>query len=223
MKALFLVLQIFLCALLARAEDLTTIDKQTYQNFRVVKTNVDSIVIMHSQGGGTIYFTNLPPELQKVYGYDPAKAAEFTQKQEKLRKLGRLGAVYRLSQLKEAQEEARKEGKPLAFLASTTAALQGNASPMGKGSAAATIHVFDVLKGATVIVFSDSYTENHTEPPIVDAALHPPENTHYTPPKVVIVDAELTKVIYVVPYDTDSNVRAKLLGTALTKIREEKK
>lgn len=216
-------LHVLLPALLAQAEDLTTLDNQNYQNYRVVKTNVDGIVIMHSQGGGTISFTNLPPELQNKFGYDPAKAAVFAQKQEKVRKLGRLGAVYRLSELKEAQAEARKEGKPLAFLATATAALQSNASPSGKGSVAATIHVFDTLKGAAVIVFSDSYTENHTEPPIVDAALHPPENTHYTPPKVVIVDAELTRVVYVVPYDTDVNVRAKLLGTALTKIKEQKK
>lgn len=139
------------------------------------------------------------------------------------KKLGRLGAVYRLSELQEAQDEARKEGKPLAFLATEAACLQSNDNMLERGSSSATIHAFEALKKATVLVFSDSRTENHTEPGIVDAALHPPDDVHYTPPKVVITDADLTKVIFVVPYNREPAVRQKLMAAALAKIKEAKK
>lgn len=207
----------------ARAENLTTLDKQTFQNYRVVKTEPDGIIIMHAQGGGKVAFTNLPPELQKQYGYDPIKAAELAKKQEKIRKLGRLGAVYRLSELEQAKTEAKRENKPIAFLATAASFLQATEVQSGSSSIAASIQDFETLKHATVIVFSDSFTENHTEPPIVDAALHPPDDVHYTVPKVVIVDSDITRVIFVVRYATNATVQSRLLGSALAKVREQKK
>ena len=207
----------------AHAEDLTTLDKQTFQNYRVVKTEPDGIIIMHAQGGGKVAFTNLSPELQKQYGYDPAKAAELAKKQEKIRKLGRLGAVYRLSELEQAKAEAKKENKPIAFLATALSCIQATDVRSSNNSTAATIQDFEALKNATVIVFSDSFAENHTEPSIVDAALHPPDDVHYTVPKVVIVDPDITKVIFVVRYATNSATQAKVLGAALAKIKEQKK
>jgi hypothetical protein len=214
---------LFCSTCFVHAEDLTTLDKQTFQNYRVVKTEPDGIIIMHSQGGGKVAFTNLPPELQKQYGYDPVKAAELAKKQEKIRKLGRLGAVYRLSELEQAKAEAKRDNKPIAFLASASSYMQATEVHSGNSSIAATIQNFEALKNAAVIVFSDSFTENHTEPPIVDAALHPPDDVHYTVPKVIIVDPDITKVIFVVRYATNSTAQARVLGTALAKIKEQRK
>lgn len=200
------------------AEDLTTLDHKTFKDIRVLQTNTFAIRITYPGGGGWVNFTNLSPELQKRYGYDAARAEALAKKQEKIKKLGRLGAVYRLSELAEAQAEARRDKKPLAFLATEVICLQSNDKMLGKGSDSATIHAFEALKNATVIVFSDSRTENHQEPSIVDAALHPPEDVHYTPPKVVIADVDLTKVIYVVPYTPEPQSRQKLMAEALQKI-----
>ncbi len=218
LKASFLLLLTFVC--MARAEDLTTLDQKTYRDFRVLQTNMFAIKITSLSGGGWVTFTNLPPEVQKKYGYDAIRAEALAKKQGKIKKLGRLGACYRLSELSEAQAEARRDGKPLAFLATEVGCLQSKADMLRKGSNSATIHAFEALKSATVLVFSDSRTENHTEPPIVDAALHPPEDVHYTPPKVIITDAELTKVIFVVPYNPDGTSRQQLMVTALGKIKE---
>ncbi|WP_040547116.1 hypothetical protein [Pedosphaera parvula] len=221
-KALF-VATFCLLTRFACAENLTTLDKQTFQNYRVVKTEPDGIIIMHAQGGGKVAFTNLPPELQKQYGYDPVKAEELAKKQEKIRKLGRLGAVYRLSELEQAKAEAKRDNKPIAFLATATSCLQATEVRPDNSSIAATIQDFEALKNATVLVFSDSFTENHTEPPIVDAALHPPDDVHYTVPKVIIVDPDISKVIFVVRYATNATTQARLLGSALAKVKEQKK
>jgi hypothetical protein len=205
------------------AEDLTTLDNNTYHDIRVSRIEVDGIIALYSGGGGKIFFTNLPPDLQKRYGYDPAKAAALAARQEKIRKLGRLGAGYRLTELSQAQAEARQDGKPLAFIATKLSLLQENELVTGTGGAAASIHAFEALKNAAVIVFTDAYTENHTQPSLVDIALHPPDDVHYTPPKVVITDPDLTKVIAVVPYTRGYATRQSLLTAALTKIKEAKK
>lgn len=205
------------------AEDLTTLDNKTFKDFRVLHTNAFAIRITYSGGGGWINFTNLSPELQKRYGYDAAQAEALIKKQEKIKQLGRLGAVYRLSELAQAQAEAKQEKKPIAFLATEAACLQSNDQMLGKGSDSATIHAFEALKHTTVIVFSDCRTENHQEPPIVDAALHPPEDVHYTPPKVVITDVDLTKVIHVIPYTPNPQSRQKVMAEALQKIAAERK
>lgn len=205
-----------------RAEDLTTLDNKTYRDMRVIQTNAFAIRITYPGGGGWVGFTNLPPEAQKKYGYDAVRAEALAKKQEKIKKFGRLGACYRLSELAEAQAEARRDGKPIAFLATFTESIQANTDMLKKSSGAATIHAFEALKQATVLVFSDSETENHTEPPIVDAALHTPPGP-YTAPKVVITDVEISKVIFVIPYNEDGVARQKMMIEALSKIKEAKK
>jgi hypothetical protein len=207
----------------AVAEDLTTLTGRTYTNANVSRVDGDGITVLYPGGGSKIAFTNLPPEIQKKYGYDPEKAAAIAAKQEKIKKLGRLGLVYRLSDLEEAKAEAKKTGQPIAFLASDIKSVQSSADPRRKGTAAATIHVFEGLRKVAVIVFSDYTTENHTEPPLVDSALHPPEDVHYTAPKVVITDADVTKVIAVVAYHDDAAERQKRLVAATGKIQAERK
>jgi hypothetical protein len=219
---LALAILLSLC-LRSAAEDLTTLDNSTYHDVRVSRVEVDGIIALYSGGGGKIFFTNLPPDVQKKYGYDPAKAGALAAKQEKIRKLGRLGAGYRLTELAQAQAEARQDGKPLAFLATKLSLLQESEPITGTGGGAASIHAFEAFKNAAVIVFTDAYTENHTQPSLVDIALHPPDDVHYTPPKVVITDADLTKVIAVVPYTRDYATRQSLLAAALTKIKESRK
>jgi hypothetical protein len=206
----------------ARSEDLTTLDQKTYRDIRVLQTNAFAIRITYPGGGGWVSFTNLPAEVQRKYGYDAPRAEALARKQEKIKKLGRLGACYRLSELTEAQAEARRDGKPLAFLATFTKNIQGEADMLKKGSTAASIHAFEALKQSAVLVFSDSDTENHQEPPIVDAALHNPPGP-YSAPKVVITDAEISQVIFVIPYNEDGTARQKLMVEALGKIKAARK
>jgi hypothetical protein len=57
-----------------RAEDWKTTDGKVYQDVKVVESNPDAVTILHKDGGALVPLANLPPDLQKRFNYDPAKA-----------------------------------------------------------------------------------------------------------------------------------------------------
>lgn len=75
MKILLTIL--LLAAMPALADTITTISGTTYLDASVTKTTPTAISISHSTGMAKIPFKDLPAALQKKYGYDPAKAAEY--------------------------------------------------------------------------------------------------------------------------------------------------
>lgn len=57
-----------------QAEDWTTTDGKTFQNVKVVKVEDDAVTILDKDGGALVPLATLPPDLQKQFHYDPAKA-----------------------------------------------------------------------------------------------------------------------------------------------------
>ncbi len=57
-----------------RAEDWTTPDGKTYEDVQVLSYNAAYVTILDKDGGGRIALSSLPPDVQKRFGYDPAKA-----------------------------------------------------------------------------------------------------------------------------------------------------
>lgn len=55
----------------------TTTTGQTYKRVKVVKMDPQSVTIIHQDGGATIPMDTLPPDLQKLFNYDPAAAAQW--------------------------------------------------------------------------------------------------------------------------------------------------
>ncbi|HUB66615.1 MAG TPA: hypothetical protein VL981_03930, partial [Candidatus Methylacidiphilales bacterium] len=55
------------------AEDWTTADGKTYKNIRVIKHDALTVTILDEDGGATIPFEKLSPELQRRFGYNPAQ------------------------------------------------------------------------------------------------------------------------------------------------------
>jgi hypothetical protein len=51
------------------------VGKDVYYGVRVVKVTATSLVIAHRDGVGSILLADLPPDWQKKFGYDPARAA----------------------------------------------------------------------------------------------------------------------------------------------------
>jgi len=86
----------------AVADDFKTSTGQEYKNARVSRVEPDGIVIIFSGGIVKIPFTELPPEAQKKYGYDPQAAAVFQQQTYQ-------ADVLRARQLAEAGEKRRRE------------------------------------------------------------------------------------------------------------------
>jgi hypothetical protein len=79
MKTLLTIL--LLAAMPAFADTITTISGTTYSDASVTKTTPAAISITHSTGMAKIPFKDLPAAMQKKYGYDPAKAAEYEEQE----------------------------------------------------------------------------------------------------------------------------------------------
>jgi len=129
--------------------------------------------------------------------------------------------IYRLSQVEEAKKRAQTEGKPIAWIGGFPEHLEPYSKPiLGKGAHAATAYAIAALQKDTILVFSDGRTENHTEPTIVDQALHSP-NPHYTVPYVIVLTPSLDKVICKAPYTAESADRIKIYTAVLKIIRDK--
>lgn len=130
--------------------------------------------------------------------------------------------IYRLNQVEEAKKRAMAEDKPIAWIGGVTAHLEPYDKPKGQSSHAATAYAIAALQKETILVFSDGQTENHTEPPIVDQALHSP-NPHYNIPYVIILTPSLDKVICKAPYAADFSERVRIFTAVLNEIRDKSK
>jgi len=125
-----------------------------------------------------------------------------------------------MARLEDAKKRAAAEGKPIAWIASQPEYLTPHPKPMGQGSHAATTYALLALQKEAIIVFSDSTTENHQEPGIVDEALHTPE-PHYTIPGVVILTPSMDKVICKAPFTPDAQERIRVFKDVLSRIRDK--
>ncbi len=121
--------------------------------------------------------------------------------------------VYRIDQLKEAQASAKNNGMVLTFLYS-------NENTSCSLATAASTDVIQELKQRSVIIYVNSKNGNDWEkvPAIVRRALISSEAGRFIP-KTVIVNAEMDKVIFIIPYAAQPE-RNKLLKEAIKKISE---
>src|ERR1044071_5463387 len=73
----FAVLMLAAPSLRADNERLATlkVGEATYTNVTVTSVSATEIFFIHSRGGGNAKLKNLEPALQKMFHYDPAKAA----------------------------------------------------------------------------------------------------------------------------------------------------
>jgi len=128
--------------------------------------------------------------------------------------------IYRLSEVEEAKKRAAAEGKPIAWIGGVSEHLVPYENLKAKGSHPATAYAIRALQNDAILCFSDGRTENHTEPPIVDQALHTP-NSHYTMPYVIVLTPELDKVICKIPYTESFDLRVGYYKAALQTIRSK--
>lgn len=127
-------------------------------------------------------------------------------------------SAYRTADLESAKKEAAAKKKPIAWIASSPKLLDGQGSISQTSSRGATLHALYALRDKAVLVFMDAYEENHKVLKLVDDALHTPD-PHYTPPTVVFLDPDASKVLATVIYEKDFVKRGTALGKALEEIK----
>ncbi len=79
MKTAFSCLIILSACVPVLADDFTTTDGKKFEGVTVKRVEADGIMVMTDSGIAKIFFTKLPEDIQKKYGFDPAKAAQFQQ------------------------------------------------------------------------------------------------------------------------------------------------
>ena len=122
--------------------------------------------------------------------------------------------AWRTGQLKNAEQEASAEHKPIAWVASSAQYLDGMGQISTDGSRGASLHALYALRNRAVLVFEDGDTENHKVMPLVDDAIHTP-NPHWNVPVVVFLNPDATQVLAKVLYERDFTNRARALANAL--------
>ena len=64
------------------AEDFTTLDGDHYFSVTIKRVEPDGLVIAYADGVKKLTFRNLPPEIGKQYGYNPAVASQYLAQQQ---------------------------------------------------------------------------------------------------------------------------------------------
>lgn len=135
---------------------------------------------------------------------------------------GQAVSAYRTADLESAKKDAAAAHKPIAWIATAPQLLDGRGTISLDNSRGATLHAFYALRDKAVLVYMDAYAENHKVLKLVDDALHTPD-PHYTPPTVVFLNSEATRVLATVTYEPDFTKRAKALANALEQIKTSEK
>lgn len=96
---------IALTVLAAFGEDWMTTDGKTYKGVTVIKVEADAVTILYSDGGALVPLQTLPPNLQKRFNYNPAKAQAAAQ----ARKAENIESAKAMEQ--EAQQKEEQNAK----------------------------------------------------------------------------------------------------------------
>lgn len=142
--ALIAILGLGLCVQ-ARCSSLSTTDGATYNNITMQRVDPDGLYIEYTTTGGGIgmskvKFTRLSSNLQKEYGYDPAKAQQYEAGVAKANDDFRQESI-RVAQLENSARQARDaenekvaEERTIAMIQSQAAQAAGYGYPMGGGA-----------------------------------------------------------------------------------------
>jgi hypothetical protein len=95
-----------LLASLALADDFKTTAGKEYKNATVSRVEPDGIVIKFHGGIAKIFFVELPPEIQKKYGYDPE--AEMRQKARAADLMSQAESALRTDQFTQAADSLNR-------------------------------------------------------------------------------------------------------------------
>ena len=112
--------------------------------------------------------------------------------------------VYLVSELNTAQAQAISNGEPITFIYSNKDTDCGLAT-------SASMDIFNSLNDYSAIVYAERKDWGHL-PAVVQEGLHSPKAGKYIP-QTVIVDANFSRVIYILPY-AKTKQRAALIKQA---------
>jgi hypothetical protein len=123
------------------AGDWKTNDGKVYQDVKLIRLDRDAVTILYADGGARVPLANLPPELQKRFGFDPAAAqaaADARAKEAAANAKALQAEMDRASEQRQPGPEPVPEEDP-----SESEATSGHPLPASPVFASGTHHVLD--------------------------------------------------------------------------------
>ena len=183
------------------ADDLTTLDGQTYQDIRDVSLKSKGLFFVIGEGeamkGVTVAYTNLSQATKDKYHYDPYEVAMAFARQNQIVYLNK-NLAFSLDNLEAAKKKAAAEKKLLGFIMEWDGFFKPS-YPVGDYSENAMAHFYDVFHDNMVLVFVRHESELGKVPPAVSQGFGGPDEGGYAP-NMAVVTADCSHFICEIPY-----------------------
>jgi len=188
------------------AEDITTLDGQTYANIRDVSLKPGGLFFVVGTGasmkGVTVPYANLSDEVKENHHYDPYEMALAYARQNRPVMLTK-NLAFSLDQLAAAQQKAKAEKKLLGFIMEWDGFFVPS-QPMKRGSNAGLAHFYDVFNNHLVLVFVRHESELGLVPDAVKQGFNGPEEGGFAP-NMAVVTADCAQFVCEIPYGGDQS------------------
>jgi hypothetical protein len=141
------------------AGDWKTNDGKVYQDVKLIRLDPDAVTILYTDGGARVPLANLPPDLQKRFGFDPvaAKAAADARAKEAAANAKALQA-----EMDQASEQRQPGPEPVPVAdASDSGAAASHPLPASPVFASGTHHLMDDITSTMKSLKADSTDASH--------------------------------------------------------------
>ena len=157
MKIITTIIALLLCYSLAHAQNSAPVSFKTelgkqYTNVTITRIEPDGITVMTDSGVEKISFSNLPAEIQKKYGYDADKAANYASVDAQVQH-----QMFQANLAAAHQVEQQKDQQLLAASAATN-----DAQALQQGAAIARQHT--IVVSFTPSAFNEDSTSGEIQP-----------------------------------------------------------
>jgi hypothetical protein len=182
-KHVFSLAVIVLAVNQAAAEDITTLDGQTYAEVRDVALKPGGLFFVVGTGetmkSVTVPYANLPDDIKERHHYDPYELALAYARQNRPINLTK-NLAFSLDHLEAAEKKAKEEKKLLGFIMEWDTFFVPS-HPMSRGSNGGLAHFYDVFHDNLVLVFVRHESELGNVPDAVKAGFSGPEEGGFAP------------------------------------------
>ena len=182
------------------AEDISTLDGQSYQNVRNVAVKATGLYFIVGEGdsmrGVTVPFTNLVEETKEKYHCDSYELAMAYARRDVRVPLTK-NMAFSLDNLEAAKKKAKDEKKLIGFVMVWDSFFIPS-RPMGPGSNGALAHFYDVFGGNLVLVFVRHEDELGKVPDAVKQGFSGPDEGGYAP-NMAVVSADCSQFVCEIP------------------------
>jgi hypothetical protein len=206
LKSFFSLLAVGLTLNLAAAEDITTLDGQTYGEVRDVSLKPGGLFFVvgpdAAMKGVTVPYANLPDDVKERHHYDPYELGLAYARQNRPINLTK-NLAFSLDQLAAAKQKAKAEKKLLGFIMEWDTFFIPS-HPMNRGSNAGLAHFYDVFHDNLVLVFVRHESELGLVPGAVGQGFNGPEEGGFAP-NMAVVTADATQFVCEIPYGGDQS------------------